>query len=255
MFTINNYVDSAKATALVNDIQEGLNQVPQVVLDVLKDKGSIPEFMVVLEDDRCITVFFNDEELYCAPTYAEDYKHDWSKIWEKIAAWYLESNPFPMEWESLITYSWGTNWVHGSGLNPKFQGKVTEDYIIVTVDQYSWGTNKNYVVQPKILAEQKELIKSTSFAGVTLAKLSKGVEVKSGIQIKKDAEEEAAIKELENLEKAQTYVGWSIVKIDLGCITIESPDKTQTTTITHGHTVWNYGDDSESWLNLGDLTL
>lgn len=59
----------------------------------------------------------------------------------------------------------------------------------------------------------------------------------------------------ETWEKVQQFVGWTVVRVDVGEIWIESPDKSRTVTISHEHAVWDHGDKSESWLTIDGIDL
>jgi hypothetical protein len=65
------------------------------------------------------------------------------------------------------------------------------------------------------------------------------------------AEADASIQQI---EKAQQYVGWTISAIASGIVTLTSPTG-EVTQLTSRHSVWNYGDNSEDWIDIGGISI
>jgi hypothetical protein len=57
------------------------------------------------------------------------------------------------------------------------------------------------------------------------------------------------------LEEMQKHLGWTIAAITSEGITIVSPDGELSELITASHTVWDYGDKSEGYLNIGENSI
>jgi hypothetical protein len=79
--------------------------------------------------------------------------------------------------------------------------------------------------------------------------------LKTSAQIQEEAkaaERSAAAKALEDMQK---YVGWTIQSITAEGILISSPCGMHSETISAGHSVWDYGDSSESYLKLGGNSI
>lgn len=66
-----------------------------------------------------------------------------------------------------------------------------------------------------------------------------------------EAEAEASAS---SISKAQKYVGWEIASISPGLITLVSPTGEEARLVSR-HSVWNYGDSSEDWIQIDGISI
>lgn len=269
-----NHPGSALAAFVEERIQEALGKFPEEV------EGVFPNLEVVVcllqdKDEYDISSLLQDEDeddsipsslevgvtvagyRICEgwiPSIGADLKRfyagldPWDFLWKKVVSAYLKAgNPFPQIWAPLITDEWFGDYE----AVPDWTGQVEEEIIVLAQGRWS-QTNK--IVFPTKIPDLKSAVQTADFCGITLIKLSPGVVVKTIYEADQEAREEKARAKEESLEKAQAFLGWTIVSISKEGIQIKSPSG-ETAIISHAHEVWDYGNASRSWLTIGDLNL
>lgn len=172
----------------------------------------------------------------------------WQLLWKEIVPIYLKGGDlFPESWEPLITDEWDQS----RGAIPAFVGEVKKEIIVLA---YKAGFCPNIITHPNDFVGQSRMIKTVKFCGLTLLKLSPGVVVKTKEQVRREAREEEARIDRENVAKAQVFVGWTVSSVTTEGVQIKSPTG-ETAMIYHDEQFLDDGESGRSGLTIGDVNL